>query len=192
MMALALSDTDKAAARALLEESHRELAGLAKEEAGSQGTDAAVVAAALLPVAERIDPSLVPESFWRAASWRGTATAMGRSNTMPEAVLALLLARYDREVARAILEPLVSGGLSKPGAGAPYSRAMAAIDPRRAVTLLETAPDDLDAGLNPFRNPKNEARLDLAGALAARPEDRWEWAVEKLLHLWTVGREDIF
>ncbi len=195
MMALALADTDKAAARALLEESYRELAGLAKEgrRAFQDMEDAAVVAAALLPVAERIDPSLVPGYFWRAASWRGTATAASRSRSMPDAVLALLLARYDRDVARALLEPLVSGGLSKPGGEAGSSLlAMAAIDPRRAVTLLETVPDDPDAGLNPFRNPKNEARLQLAGALAARPEDRWDRAVEKLLHLWTVGREDIF
>jgi hypothetical protein len=195
MMALALADSDKAAARALLVESHHELAGLAKEgKRGFQDTqDAAVVAAALLPVAERIDPGLVPECFWRAASWRGKAPATSRPKSMPDALLALLLARYDRTVARAILEPSVSGGLSRPGADAYDSlRAVAAVDPRRAVTLLDTVPDDPDAGLNPFRNPKNEARLSLAGALAARPEDRWDRAVEKLLHLWTVGREDIF
>ena len=69
---------------------------------------------------------------------------------------------------------------------------MAANDPGRAVALLDTVPDDIDAGLNPFRNPKNETRLDLAGAPAARPEDRWEWAVKRLLHLWSVGRENIF
>jgi hypothetical protein len=69
---------------------------------------------------------------------------------------------------------------------------MATVDPGRAVALLDTVPDDPDAGLNPFRNPKNEARLGLATALATRPEKRWDRAAEKFLLLWTVGREDIF
>jgi hypothetical protein len=37
-----------------------------------------------------------------------------------------------------------------------------------------------------------EARLDLSAILATDPERRWDRAVERLLHLWTVGREDIF
>jgi hypothetical protein len=112
---------------------------------------------------------------------------------MPDAVLALLLARYDREVARTILEPWVAGERSMPAADAHYIlQAMAAVDPRRAVTLLDAVPDDPDAGFDPFRNPKNEVRRNLAGELATPPGERWDRAVRKLLLLWTVGREDIF
>jgi len=198
MMALALTDTDKDAAKTLLDDANAELAVLAKE--GKRGDpdsqEAATVAAALLPVAERIDPALVPERFWRAASWRGASAPMSRlelPKTMPDAVLALLLARYDREVARTLLEPLVAGGLSKPGTDANYTlQAMAAVDPKRAVALLDTVPDDPDSGLSPTRNPKNQARLKLTTALATPPEKRWDRALERLLNLWTVGRMDIF
>ncbi len=69
---------------------------------------------------------------------------------------------------------------------------MAAIDPGRAVGLLATIPEDRDTTLNPFKNPKNAAILDLAATLAARPEDRWDQALNKLLHLWVVGGEDIY
>jgi len=194
MMALALADADKAAARALLDVAYEELAGLAREGVrGFQDTeDAAVVAASLLPVAERIDQGLVPGFFWRAASFRGSSTTVARSKTMPDAILALLLARYDLGVARTLLEPLVAGGPLKPGDASTTIQAMAAVDPGRAVVVLDAVPNDPDFGLNPFQNPKNAAILDLAAMLAARPEGRWDRALDKLLHLWTVGREDIF
>ena len=53
-------------------------------------------------------------------------------------------------------------------------------------------PDDPDAGLNPFKDPKNEARLNLALILATPPESRWDQAALKVLHLWAAGKEDIF
>src|SRR5204863_326259 len=73
MIALATADTDKAGARERIDAAFSELAALAKEgrQAFANREDAASVAAALLPVVERIDPGLVPEYFWRAASWRG-------------------------------------------------------------------------------------------------------------------------
>ena len=69
---------------------------------------------------------------------------------------------------------------------------MAAIDPARAVAIVESLPDDPDIALNPFKNPKNNARRKLAAMLAGPPAKRWETFTHRLLHLWIVGEEDIF
>ena len=69
--------------------------------------DPAAVAAALLPVAERIDPRLVPELFWRAVSLHAPRPV---AEVRVRRRLALLLARYDRSVALAFFEPLADRG----------------------------------------------------------------------------------
>ena len=90
MIALALADTDKPRAARFLDEAFAALKPLAAEgRRGSRGLeiqDAAIVAAALVPVAERIDPALVPEFFWRAASFRDAVATPGwtrRPRPMP-------------------------------------------------------------------------------------------------------------
>ena len=143
------------------------------------------MAAALLPVAERVDPRLVPELFWRAASLHAPRpVAEARS----DAVFALLMARYDRAVALAFFEPLAARALADPDADLePLVAAAAALDPALAARLVDGLPEAPDLA---FHHPKNVARLALAAALARPAPACWDHAVSRFLHLWTVGTPD--
>ena len=137
MMALAVAEPDKPAATAWLREAFDRLAELAAAGPPPPGAphDPAAVAAALLPVAERVDPRLVPELFWRAASLHAPRpVAEARS----DAVFALLMARYDREVALAFFEPLAARALAAPDADLePLVAAAAVLDPALAARLVD-------------------------------------------------------
>ena len=112
-----------------------------RPDAAGASHDPASVAAALLPVAERIDPKLVPELFWRAVSLHApTAVAETRS----EAVFAMLLARYDRAVALTFFEPLAVGPRHSPRpTSSPWS------PPPRSSTRPRRP-----AGRRPARSPR--------------------------------------
>ncbi len=195
MIALAVAEADRPLALALIQQAFADLGRMHADgttgRAGAQ--DAATVAAALLPVVERVDPALVPEYFWRAASLGDRRLASTKERAEHESALALFLARYDREAAAVVLAPVLALSPGEPGLDlGEVIRAEAAIDPARAVARLEALPDDPTPGFDRFRNPKNEARLALASFLAADPSRRWDAMTEKVLQLWTVGREDIF
>ena len=187
MMALAVSTTDKPAATDWLREAFDLLTDLAGSGPSPPGVphDPAAVAAALLPVAERIDPKLVPELFWRAASLHVPGPS---SEVRSGAAFALLMARYDRSVALAIFEPLAARTLASPEAHLePLIAAAAALDPDLAARLVDEIPDAPDLA---FHHPKNEARLALAAALARPAPACWNHAVSRFLHLWTSGPAD--
>jgi hypothetical protein len=197
MIAQAIAGADKPKAARFLDEAFAALKTLAAEgrrdSLGTDTQDAATVAAALLPVAEGIDPSLVPELFWRAVSFRASSKPPMRAASSPDSVLALLLARYDRDAAMVLLQPILDRGpTAKDIQMARVVEAVAAIDPARAVAIVESLPDDPSLDLDPFQNAKNNARLVLAGFLADPPSERWDKVVHRLLHLWVVGEEDIF
>ena len=69
-----------------------------------------IVAAGLLPVVERIDPTLVGEFLWRALSYRLPRSAddclVSLEPERNDATLAAFAARYDRGLARALLPPV--------------------------------------------------------------------------------------
>jgi hypothetical protein len=195
MIALAMADADKPRAARILGEAFTALVPMAAEgRRGFDGAqDAARVAAALVPVAERIDPALVPEFFWRAASLAAPRTPPGADVPMPDAVLALLLARYDRDAAMVLLAPRLDrrpiprdDGLSS------LARALAAVDPERAVALVEAMPDDPGDNIRLPQGLKNNARLELSVFLGRPPGERWNRLTAQLLHLWVVGDEDAF
>ncbi len=182
MMALAVAPTDPPAATAWLREAFDRLEAVA--DAGpppAHELDPAAVAAALLPVAERVDPAMVPELTWRAVSFRARKLAAAPRS---DAVLALLLARYDRAAALALFEPLAAHPAAiLDGDLAPVLAAAALLDPALAVRLLEGLPDAPDLA---FHHPKNAARLALAAALAREAPACWDHATVDLLHLWTA------
>ncbi len=192
MIALAVADTDRPLALALVAQAFADLGRMADERvAGGVGPqDPATVAAALLPVVERLDPALVPEYFWKAAALGSFTSLSGRERAEHACALALFLSRYDRGAA-AILGPYLAAAPGDPAVdlGA-LLRAEAAIDPGRAVARYEAVPDNPKPGFDPFRSSKNEAGLALAAFLAAGPESRWDWLAEKVLYLWPVGDED--
>ncbi len=197
MIALATADADKAKAARFLKEASAALTILAAEgrrgSAGVEVQDAATVAAALLPVAERIDPSLVPEHFWRTVSFRPLSTPGAVTAAMSDSMLALLLARYDRDLAMLVLQPILDRGPTAEDVGTTHTvEAMAAIDPARAVAIVESLPDDPDLKHKPFQNPKNRARGALAAFLAGLPDERWDHVAHQFHYLWVVGEEDVF
>ncbi len=182
MMALAVSSKDRPTATAWLREAFDRLSKIATTgpPAPNAPHDPATVAAALLAVAERVDPKLVPECFWRAVSLHAPRPG---AEARSDALLALLLARYDREVARTLFEPIATRALATDEADlAPLLAASAVLDPSLAVRLVEALPEAPDLS---FHHPKNEARLALAAALARGTTACWDDAVSRFLRLWT-------
>ncbi len=188
MMALAVSDTDKPRATAWLREAFDRLSDLADAGPSPPGAphDPADVAAALLPAAERVDPGLVPELFWRAVSLHAPRPV---PDDRSEAVLALLLARYDRPVALAIFGPLTARALEAPESDLrPLIAAAAVLDPALALRIIDELPEAPDLT---FHRPRNVARLALADALARGAPACWDDALGHFLHLWTADAPDI-
>jgi hypothetical protein len=188
MMAQAVAASDKPTATAWLREAFDRLGQVAATSSDLFGSsrDPAVVAAALLPVAEAIDARLVPELFWRSVSLHAPRSGCEiRSN----AVLSLMLSRYDRTVAGSLFDPLLdrAGGCLESDLAVAVAAA-AAIDPSRAVRLVEGLPDAPDLT---FHHPKNEARLALAAALARSSTASWDDAVSRFLQLWTERQADV-
>ena len=108
-----------------------------------------------------------------------------------DVLLAMMLARYDRAIARSLVEPLARGA----GPAAVYfsSRgelyaAAAAIDPKWAVALVEALPDDPDLKI---QSPKNSARLAVATVLGRVGDQRFRNLQHSFLYLWVPDIEDI-
>jgi hypothetical protein len=131
--------------------------------------------AMLLPIVEAVDPELVPEFFWRAVAKLGVDDDPRVRDARDDVMrAALLLARYDRDVATALFESALRSSTFR-GAGATTLRtdallALAVIDPARAVTALETmsepvAPQQVGELL--------QLRLDLAEHLARTTDSAW-------------------
>jgi hypothetical protein len=197
MAALGLAEADKRPEAARLLNEAFAVLERAAEAGGGQPSGMygpAVVAAVLIPVAERIDPQLVPGAFWRALSLRAPKTS-ARPESDPGSIadvqLAAALSRYDRAGARTLLDPVLGPDTATPALGGsrglPYV-AVALIDPRRAVALVEALPEA--PGLK-AHEPSNAARLAVARMLARRAEDRWRHLTYHHLHLWVPDVEDI-
>jgi hypothetical protein len=151
--------------------------------------NAAALAGLMVPVAEQIDPTLVVEYFWRTLSLRAPARPGGSDDSwsvemdaQARGALALVLARYDRELAMALVEDAhrrprqrTSGRLMD------YVLAAALADPRRAVALAE------DIVTQPNGDYACEQVIKL---LLADGDARWK-AVDRALAQWHVDDEDL-
>jgi hypothetical protein len=147
---------------------------------------AASVAGCLLPVAEQLDPRLVPEFFWQAVSFRlprpDDEDQVWQAD-LSDAFLSLTLARYDRAVPRVLLEQAAKSveslrrqhGLLNSA----LFRAATLLDPPSAVLLLEE-----------LANWKDRERMTytITRALTQDGDARWH-AVQKELTLWVEDRE---
>ncbi|MGH7057864.1 MAG: hypothetical protein ACREFZ_08260, partial [Acetobacteraceae bacterium] len=167
-----LRANDREAATDLLEEAYGLL-----DQASQFGVtrnrlrNAALTAAALLPVAEKINPDLVEGCFWHSLSLRQPWPAASEAEVLRDAGLSLLaamIARYDRAIARDLLAPLGDRF------GAQFMIGPGVTDPRWAAELVQSMPD-VPAPL--AENPKLIAARNLAGWLV-RPlrgfEGMWE------------------
>jgi protocatechuate 3,4-dioxygenase beta subunit len=173
MVAHGLAANDRAAAARLLEEAYELLDG-----AGQLGVpqnsrlDAALTAAALLPVAEKTDPALVEGYFWRSLSLREPWAMPSEPQLIREmrlAGLAAMIARYDRSIARDLLAPLT-------GRVGLHMIALAVIDPRWAAELVQAMPE---VSAPPGNNPKLIAARRLAEWLG-RPRRGFEGIWERV------------
>ncbi len=61
--------------------------------------------------------------------------------------------------------------------------ALAMIDPRRAVEMVQALPDDPAPGTSPDAS-KNRARTYVAKMLALHGDDRWQFVYQEILNLW--------
>ena len=134
--------------------------------------------AMILPSVEEFDPAYVPEIFWRSVAVRKPDYDPRDLLNDPGVFKPLLLARYDRDVARELLDryALRSGANSSEELSIPYYKAEAMVDPRRAVELIEALPaprsslNDLDGS--------NWLRIVISELLARSDESAWRtiWA----------------
>lgn len=195
-IALALSAKEPAEARRMFESLVREeLPRLAEEDEKFAGRWEArpSTAAWLLPVAERVAPSVSRELLWRSLALR---LRRPRYDHFDETIelsdlrLAPMLARYDRDLAGALIEPLAARAVRMTAAAGtdlktPHTLQAAAlatrfgrelaiaavhVDPRRARKLVERMPyGQHEAKFSPIEY----ARQVFVWVLARHGAERW-------------------
>ena len=102
----------------------------------------------------------------------------------------MMLARYDRTIARSLVEPLARKARQADGYASyrgELNVAAAAIDPKWAVALVEALPDDPDLKM---QSPKNAARLAVANLLGRSGDQRFRHLQKSFLYLWVPDTED--
>jgi hypothetical protein len=127
----------------------------------------------------------VDEYLWRVLAMRQP------NREQADAQMAMMIARYDRAIARALVEPIASEAraarLSFWNSTGLYAAA-AAIDPKWAASLVEALPEDPDLKM---QGAKNYARLVVAGLLGRTGERRFKKLQHSYLYLWIPDVEDI-
>jgi hypothetical protein len=145
---------------------------------------ATAVAGILLPAAEQIDRTLVPEFLWRTVSLRARPASPADDVSGTEAgsigALALVVARYDHGLAQALVEEAERQHPPDLSGRGYHLLAAAIADPRRAVSLAERIPE------GGYRHTAVES---VAGLLASQGDAVWR-AVHQTLGQWYVGDED--
>jgi hypothetical protein len=187
-VALGLAEKDHAGALDAVDQAITEIDRLRESGPGPEPgiilTDVRVMyptnpAALILPVVERIAPERLAEVFWRAVALHPRID-IDREDLLRSSYIGLecmLLARYGREVAAVLFEPmdsylrsLANGKSDITGFKSSDIVGKSCLDPRAAVELLEALPAAPSLGQG---EPANAARLYLARALGQPPEKRW-------------------
>jgi hypothetical protein len=196
MGALGLAQAKKTAEATVLLREALEILGSVRAQGESptrSPCERASACAALVAVAEQVDPDLVPETFWRALSLRyprppGTVNDLSCAY---DPLVGMLLARYNRDVARELVAHHVGREASEADLSAYRGLAFAAaavVDPAWVVQIVESLPDDADFKT---RSTKNSARLTAAAALARTGEARWRYLLHHYAYLWVADTEDL-
>lgn len=182
VMADRLAEIDKTEAKNSLDQSFETLEDLSIQE---RDLDLAVmspsvIAAALLYAAEKIDPALVSEYFWKAISFRRPielSSTQRIAHAGFDAVLAELIARYDRKIARSLL------AISDPSKIDDYRVVVAsvAIDPRWTIELIDKLAESKK--IDNFE-VKNRSRWASVEALSKRDALFWRHITRRYAGLW--------
>jgi hypothetical protein len=180
LLALGLADRDKPAARSAIAESILVIDGLLDSARASKPASTGVLtdhnpAALILPVVERVAPERLEEVFWRAlalmpnddwAQKRGIADVR-------VAEAAVVLARYDRQVADVFVTQAFSSAFST------YPpvliRAKAGVDPHGAVRLMEALPPVVPDLQLPVNRIMNHSRDELLIYLIEPDDHHWQY-----------------
>ncbi len=201
LMAQAIAATDKIEAVRLIDDAYKGLQDLALIGQPLPAYDPLVVAAGLLPIVEQVQPERLAEYLGRTLTLRpatGDQTDPGEvAAVRSKAVLAMIVARYDRQLAARLLQPelgeigthSIRFGMSD-FATTNVLSALALIDPQQAVDRVEALPPDPGAGTDP-NTTQNRARLEVAKILALHGADRWRHLYENFLNLWTPDQRDL-
>ncbi|HEV3340378.1 MAG TPA: carboxypeptidase-like regulatory domain-containing protein [Pirellulales bacterium] len=183
LMAEALGKSDAKRAAAQLERAYDALAKLAASDAApTYGYHAApLLAAWFLLIVETLEPDRVEEYVWRSLSLRlPLAKQADRAHVAltSRAYLAMLLSRYDHDLARELFGDLPAETGLAPGEFSVVARnvyaAAAVIDSSRALAAYEKLPDDL-----PY-DTKGQVRHALVDILSKHGEARWQAAANHL------------
>jgi beta-lactamase regulating signal transducer with metallopeptidase domain len=160
---------------------------------------ACTAGAGLLPIVEQVDARLVPEFLSRALALRPPipgATGGEGVYDIATAIVATMVARYDRSASRQILDGFTGRairrriGLDDWGSmfrGEELFAAAAVVDPARAAAMIDELPES--AGLS-TRELKNSARMAVARILCRTGDDRWRHVERNLVHLWPIDSEE--
>jgi hypothetical protein len=174
-----IAENDAAEARSLLVRAIAEAAkgGHSAERAIGEDTPATSLAW-LLPISRRVAPDMTAEMIWRAISLRkpraseeGLDDEFERTN----AILAQMLAPFNRQVAKAIITPFAPRlpTFTHPASDGQQLweilTAAAIIDPQWSVDLFRSLPDPPDLASN---RAQNQTRMVLARFLAYPYERR--------------------
>jgi hypothetical protein len=203
LLAEARADVDPEGARALLDEAFAGLRALAEAQPG-QVTYPSIdeVMAGLLPLVERLQPDRMAERLWLAVACRANRTEPLEGHRAADMlVLALLVSRYDREMAAVIAEPVTAAlpelASQSNGGGMPFYRSpgnpfhvLAALDPRALVAFIGRLPESArvtrDNGQGPTLSVEDRARWAGAEMLGMPPEARRRAAIEGPFDAWPV------
>ncbi|HVW37053.1 MAG TPA: carboxypeptidase regulatory-like domain-containing protein, partial [Pirellulales bacterium] len=200
---LALAETEPAEAREQLTSLVREELPQFRDEDSQvlPPMSAPAVAVWLLPIAEKVAPELCRELFWRSLALRlpRRRDHLQGEIEVSDIELAKLLGRYDREIARALLEPLIGDASTGGGEREPTAERMTVsgflfpaavhIDPRWAKSLLDAVGDS-----SSMFGPYESTRLQFVSTLALPPPKRWDgagaWPVDFSAGYWAPAARD--
>jgi hypothetical protein len=154
-----------------------------------------------LPVAEKVAPDLCRELFWRSLALRlprPRRDDLHGEIKVTDIALAKLLGRYDRKIARALLEPLIaeaSAGDPERARTAGWTgvfglfEAAVHVDPRWAKQLIDAAADS-----PPLMLLADQMRSEFVCTLALPLPDRWnggnEWRNRFSAGFWAPAARD--
>ncbi len=184
-MADAVRDTHPAEARQLFQNAVDLLTPLREaimfDSSGFMHTPSLILVS-LFPIAERVHPELIPELFWRALALRlpadSTEDADRISHDISLSLLAGMLARYDRTVARAVIEPVAERERSRShvgvSAGVWTGLVSTQIDPTWAIAWAESLSDQpLDSLVfGTTQSPRERVLSGIRYRLATEPDTR--------------------
>ena len=150
---------------------------------------AANPAALILPIVETVAPERLEEVFWRAVALMPKNDLARQRGIVDFRVIstAILLARYDRQVADVfVTQAMSSRSPSRVFYSPEVIRAKAGVDPQGAAAMMEAIPPgglDTQVLMNQMTN---EARNELVIYLIESSEDHWKYAWSSRAFLSTV------